>query len=254
MLVVGGLAGIVAGNTSLLLCSPRGANSDSDLGNGRPPAPATFRRLVLVVSLLSSIAMATGGPPAELSLVARPVVLAALALACAVAVFGTIWGCTVGAGRWRDARGAYAMASADERDVEMQLKPLAGGNGQSGPREGDYDDDDDDENGRGDDEYLDEEDGYLADEGETEQMVRSGGRNSRSKRMRELRGSGAGRVAYSVASKGQSTADIEGGTEDNFVGGGQARRGSEEEEDGKKRGRAAPDGPSRFPAGHTSEL
>lgn len=239
---------MVAGNVSLLLCSPWEMNSDSDQGYDPSPAPVTFRRLVLIVSLVSSVAMATGGPPAELSLVARPVAFAALFLVCAVAVFGAIWGCTVGSRGWRDARGAYAMASADERDVEMQLKPLAAGNGQSDPREGDGFDED----GRGDDEYLDEEDGYLADEGETEQMIRSGRHSSRSKRMRELRGSDPGRVAYSVASKGRSTADVEGGTEGNFVGDGQARR--KPEEGGQNLVGAAPDGSSRFPAGHTSEL
>ena len=179
--------------------------------------------------------MATGGPPDALSLVARELTLGTLVLVCVVAVAGAVWGCTGGADRRGGARGAYANVASDEQ-AEVQLKPLAARNGpdRRGDR-GDYDYDGDD------DEYLDEEDGYLADEGEMEPMA------GRGRRAREPR-----RVGFSLPSRVRSPAATERGEEDDFVGGGQVQRGPGENKEKDKP--TAARGPSRFPEGHTSEL
>ncbi|CAM9545716.1 unnamed protein product, partial [Ectocarpus fasciculatus] len=100
-LVLGGLAGLGIGNLSLrLLCrgtseSKNGSANSSTVDAYRwhdtPPA-AALRRSVLAVALVSSIAMAAGGPPAALAAVSRPVVAMALAASLLVASCGALWG------------------------------------------------------------------------------------------------------------------------------------------------------------------
>ncbi|CAN0289566.1 unnamed protein product, partial [Ectocarpus sp. 12 AP-2014] len=102
-LVLGGLAGLGIGNLSLrLLSRPRWGINESNNGSANsaadayrwhdtPPA-AALRRAVLAVALVSSVAMAAGGPPAALAAVSRPVVAGALAATLLVASFGALWG------------------------------------------------------------------------------------------------------------------------------------------------------------------
>ncbi|CAM9331408.1 unnamed protein product, partial [Pylaiella littoralis] len=172
VLVLGGLVGLGAGNLSLgLVFPPRRLNNSSstalnpdaeaDRWHDTPP-PAVLRRFVLAVALASSVALATGGPPAALEPLQRPLVAGALGAVLLVALCGALCGCTKGAeGAHRGARGAYGKVAFDDREAhEVELKPFVGG-GAGG-------DETDDDGGRRDDDYLDEEDGYLADEGETE--------------------------------------------------------------------------------------
>lgn len=172
VLVLGGLVGLGAGNLSLgLVFPPRRLNNSSstalnpdaeaDRWHDTPP-PAVLRRFVLAVALASSVALATGGPPAALEPLRRPLVAGALGAVLLVALCGALCGCTRGAeGAHRGARGAYGKVAFDDREAhEVELKPFVGG-GAGG-------DETDDDGGRRDDDYLDEEDGYLADEGETE--------------------------------------------------------------------------------------
>lgn len=218
VLLAGGLAGLGVGNLSLRCIYPVKGGADGE--QRRTPPPATFRRLVLALALASSIAMVTGGPPAALATVARPITLAALLLVCVVAVCGGLWGCTEGAENG-GARGAYGTVASDDHDVEVELKPFT-----AGP------------DGRGeDDDYLDEEDGYLADEGETEIS---------SRRVTE-QGRGGGRKELLPDSQ---TRGPEKGQEELGLGGGTAA-GKEEK---KKRTLNAPPAHSLFPAGHTMEL
>lgn len=244
---MGGLAGLGIGNLSLrLLCrgtseSKNGSANSSTVDAYRwhdtPPA-AALRRSVLAVALVSSIAMAAGGPPAALAAVSRPVVAGALAASLLVALCGALWGCTGGAegaaGRGGGgARGAYGKVAADDREAhEVELKPFVG------------DDGTDDENARGDEDYLDEEDGYLADEGETE---RSAGRSS------GKRGGGGGRVEYSTLppARRSSSGPPRRGVNTTGAGGAAAPPAAGV---GKEKTKEAPPAKSMFPAGHTVEL
>lgn len=194
VLVLGGLVGLGAGNLSLRLVFPPGRDSNSNTTAVNPyagadrwrdtPPPAVLRRFVLAVALASSIALATGGPPAALEPLRRTLAAGALGAVLLVVLCGGLWGCTRGAqgatGRGGGAREAYVKVASDDREAhEVELRPFVGG------AEGDESDDDDYDGRRGDDDYLDEEDGYLADEGETE-------RTSSSRRGGERGGGGAG--------------------------------------------------------------
>lgn len=258
-LVLGGLAGLGAGNLSLrFLFSPRrngssGAvnpHAEADRSYDTPP-PAVLRRSVLAVATASAVALAAGGPPAALTEISRPLVAGALAAVLFVAVCGGLWGCTRGAeGAASGARGAYGKVASDDREAhEVELRPFVGGGA-----EGDGDSDDDDGCGRGDDDYLDEEDGYLADEGETERAVGDGGRG----------GVGVGkRVQFSTLppAKSSSSPPPPRGGEGGGGGGAHQAAGSRGAAavgaaGGKKetRPKAAPPAKPLFSVGHTVEL
>ncbi|CAM9896168.1 unnamed protein product, partial [Hapterophycus canaliculatus] len=105
-LVLGGLVGLGAGNLSVrLLCLPRRQNSNKNnrisASNMDPddrwydtPTPAALGRSVLAVALVSSTALAAGGPPAALkeSGLSRLLVGVALGTVLLVAAFGGLWG------------------------------------------------------------------------------------------------------------------------------------------------------------------
>lgn len=212
--------GVGAGNLSLRLVFSPG---DVEAEQRRTPPPSAFRRCVLSVALVSSIALATGGPPAAVTAVARPVCLAALVVVCVVVVGGGLWGCTRGAEKG-GARGAYGTVASDDRDVEVELKPFAVGNGSDAR----VDDDD----------FLDEEDGYLADEGETDLGNRRG--------VREQPDRPGGRRGGTLPSGSLSPRRRSGGQSDGA--------GVTAAKDEKKPRIEAPPAQSLFPAGHTMEL
>ncbi|CAN0013498.1 unnamed protein product, partial [Scytosiphon promiscuus] len=204
-LVLGGLVGLGAGNLSVrLLCLPRrrndkrnpvsAINMDPDDRWFDTPSPATLRRSVLAVALASSIVLAAGGPPAALreSGLSPLLVEAALGTVLLVAAIGGLWGCWAGPATTSGAREAYGKVASDDREAhEVELRPFVGGGsgsgsdggGGSGGRGGGGTDEEDEgywEGGdrRGDGDYLDEEDGYLADEGETERDGSIAGKRS----------------------------------------------------------------------------
>ena len=275
MLLSGGLVGLGAGNLSLrlLLLPPRrrGRDVSSALNPNAEadrwldtPSPAVLRRSVLAVALASSAALAAGGPPAALAEVSRPLVAGAFAAVCGVAVLGGVWGCTRGAegagGRGDGgggARGAYGMVASDDHEVE--LRPFVGGEA------GDGDDSDDDGYdggaGRGDNDYLDEEDGYLADEGEAELgngAGAGGGRGGAATRGR--------RVGWSTLPPAKNSSpsppppptrgDNVGGRADQAPGAAAAAAATASAGGGvaKTRPREAPPAQSHFSVGHTVEL
>lgn len=159
VLLVGGLVGLGLGTLCLHCAYGRihSKDTDSDAAQRRTPPTTVFRSSVLALALTSSIAMFTGGAPAALTVMVRPLAFAALSLVGAVGLVGYVWGCRAGAGGMR---GAYGVARDDD-DVEVELTPFTAEQADEG---------DTGMNGGAvyDDEYLDEEDGYLADEGETE--------------------------------------------------------------------------------------
>lgn len=166
----------------------------------------------------------------------RPLAFAALALVGAVGLVGYIWGCRAGLG----VRGAYGVAQDDD-DVEVELTPFTA-------EQADEVEADMNGNAAYDDEYLDEEDGYLADEGETEssrkKIVVSGSDRGSERSMEGERGlpvprgtSRQGRVGV-----GQEEAA---GMEEGKGAGRVANQGSRLE---------APPAQSLFPSGHTMEL
>ncbi|CBJ48396.1 expressed unknown protein [Ectocarpus siliculosus] len=131
------------------------------------------------------------------------------------------------------ARGAYGKVAADDREAhEVELRPFVG----KGT---------DDENVRGDEDYLDEEDGYLADEGETE---RSASRSS-SKR------GGGGQVEYSTLppARRSSSGPPRRGVSSTGAGASGAAAPPAAVV-GKEKMKEAPPAKSMFPAGHTVEL
>lgn len=233
--------GVAVGNFALRVLSSRGGN-DSEERN--TPRPAAFRRCVLVVALTSSVAMAVGGPPAALASVSRQVVLGALAVVCVVAGAGALWGCTRGGAAGNGgARGVYATVASDDRDVEVELKPFVAAD--NGP----------DSRGE-DDDYLDEEDGYLADEGEEvgEQGANGSGRvREQWRRGGDRRPSAAAAAAVpSPRAKLSPPSRADGG---GLGGTGAGVTAREEGEKGEKKAKlAAPPAQSLFPAGHTMEL
>lgn len=248
--------GLGAGNLSLrLLFPPRRdgnnaihPNAEADRSYNTPP-PAAFRQSVLAVAIASSVALAAGGPPAALADVSRPLVAGALVTVLFVALCGGLWGCTRGAAGAADsARGAYGKVAANDREAhEVELKPFVG------------DDETDDDGGggsRGDGDYLDEEDGYLADEGETERSGsgRRGGAGA---------GTGAGggrRVNFSTlppANRSSSSPPPRGGgggapEAPGSMSGAAAATGAAGAK--KARPKAAPPAKSLFSVGHTVEL
>lgn len=217
VLVLGGLLGLGAGNLSLRLLF---SHDIADAEKRRTPSAAAFRRSVLAVALMSSTAMAFGGPPAALTDVARPLVLGVFAVICAVALGGCCWGLFGGAGRSGvGARQAYGTVASDDHEVEVELKPFAADDGPDGRAE--------------DDDYLDEEDGYLADEGEIEVSSRRGGKGQPVRGSRVIRSSLT--APHSLPAGGSREKTVEGKRE-------------------KKVRWEAPPAHSLFPEGHTMEL
>lgn len=235
MLVFGGLAGVGIGNYAIRSLFSDG-DSDIDLRRRTPPRPF-FRRCVLFVGFAASITMASGGPPKALAAMARPIVLGTLVLAGLVASGGALWGCTKGADK-DGARGAYGTVASDDHDAEVELKAFAGG-------------DDSDRVTWHDDDYLDEEDGYLADEGETEH------RSSRRVKEAPIRGGRgiAGGIRASMGDGNQSPAESRTLPPKGKSDGDDVDVHSAGEKKPEKKSRIkAPPAQSLFPAGHTMEL
>lgn len=227
-LVVGGLVGVATGNFALRLLSSSGG---TDSEERRTPRPAAFRRCVLAVALTSSVPMAVGGPPSALASIARPIVLGVFAVVCVVAIAGAVWGCTRGAAGEGSARGVYGTVASDDHDVEVELKPFTA---DSGP----------DSRGE-DDDYLDEEDGYLADEGEVVEQGGNGGFGS----AREQLSRGDRRLPTAAPSPVERSPSAREG------GAALGDAGEVKKKEAKKvRLAAAPPAQSLFPAGHTMEL
>lgn len=221
--------------------------STEDAVQRRTPPAAVFHSSVVALALISSIAMITGGAPAIMTFLVHPLALIALALTCVVGLAGCVCGCRAGAGReYEDARGAYGEVALDNNDLEVELAPFTAG---ANDLERDTPAGDDEYR----DGYLDEEDGYLADEGETEsRRNRSGGGGGRGG-VRGVETRGGGRVVGDQ--RGLLLPD---NTHEQASAGGQKARIVEaERKDGGDRGarkEPAPSAQSLFPQGHTMEL
>lgn len=286
--------GLGAGNLSVrLLCLPRRHTTNNNKNNNPmsalnmdpddrwydTPSPAALRRSVLAVAIASSIALAAGGPPAALqeSGLSPLVVEVALGTVLLVAAFGGLWGCCwAGARTAGGAREAYGKVASDDREAhEVELRPFVGGDGGGGGGAGgrgtDDDDDDDGDEGywnggarRGDGDYLDEEDGYLADEGETERddgrKAGTGAAPPPPRRGARVGFSTLPPARHSYAPSPTPPPPARGGTGDGKAAGrgttaavAAAAAGAAGE--GNKAGpREAPPAQSLFPAGHTVEL
>lgn len=219
-----------------------GTSQYHDAEQRRTPPAAVFRRCIITLALLSSIAMATGGAPAALTVLVHPLALAALMLTAVVTLVGLVWGCREGAARDYDgAREAYGEVARDDNDVEVELTPFTaeenGADGNGGGTQSEYRD-----------EYLDEEDGYLADEGETEGSKNIVGRGA-GYEVDDAWVGGEVVGAGAVQSGGEARANAR-------LGGGtpvDEQTGSDEGEMKEVKLKALP-AHSLFPAGHTMEL